>query len=286
MILLNSNLEAFLAVSETSTVSSAAKVIGLTQAGVTQRIKSLEREIGSSLFTRSRLGMRHTYKGKLLYRKCLQAKELEGQTISELRHGGLQQDVDLILSSPAGLLSSRLIFQIADVAKRWPRLNLKLVVESGVNRRNLLKRGAVDFAILGVHEVSNEIDSKVLKPHELVLVAPSAWKGRKLEELLENERMISFRPEDTTATDYLKSYQLGALKRERLFVNDNESRHAMISLGLGFGLIPKESAPPLIKNNTLISLNGGKTLKIPFALAWYPRSEPPGYFKDMIRSIK
>jgi hypothetical protein len=42
----------------------------------------------------------------------------------------------------------------------------------------------------------------------------------------------------------------------------------------------------LIHEGKLAPLNQGRSHKIPFALAWYPRSEMPDYFREIIQMIK
>ena len=60
MSLLSPPLEAFVAIVRSKTVISAAKDLGLTQTGVTQRIRVLETQLRTTLFIRSRSGMRLT----------------------------------------------------------------------------------------------------------------------------------------------------------------------------------------------------------------------------------
>lgn len=54
---MSQNLQAFLAVVRAGTVIGASGELGLTQTGVTQRIKAIERDVGAALFTRYRLVM-------------------------------------------------------------------------------------------------------------------------------------------------------------------------------------------------------------------------------------
>ena len=60
MRLLNHNLQAFMAIVQQSTVHGAANKLGLTQTAVTQRIRSIERDLETTLFIRSRKGMKHS----------------------------------------------------------------------------------------------------------------------------------------------------------------------------------------------------------------------------------
>jgi DNA-binding transcriptional LysR family regulator len=57
-------LRAFVAVAETAGMTSAAHVLNLTQAAVSQQIKRLEEAFGSRLFERDRRGLRLTRTGE------------------------------------------------------------------------------------------------------------------------------------------------------------------------------------------------------------------------------
>ena len=66
MSLLSPTLEAFWAVVRKGTVQDASHILGITQTGVTQRIRSLEKQLKTTLFTRSRKGMKLTAEGEAL----------------------------------------------------------------------------------------------------------------------------------------------------------------------------------------------------------------------------
>ena len=131
-----------------------------------------------------------------------------------------------------------------------------------------------------------ELDSKRIKPVEYLLVGPSKWKGRPLKEILETEKLLAYHPGDTTGLDYLRTFDLlEHFRRSRFCVSENITLIRLIEHGLGFGVLPKEIAEPLIAGNKLTPLNQGRSYKIPFALAWYPRREMPDYFREIVKMI-
>lgn len=286
MILLNQTIEAFVVVAELGSVSAAARRLGLTQTGVTQRIKALEREVKVSLFTRSRSGMRLTPEGQSCLRYCLEARGLEERLVNELKNSGDHHETNLTIVGPANLIGGRVAFQCRHIFDKWPKLNFRLSIDSYANRLNRLKQGTVDLAILQAHEVSAELDSKLLKPLEYVLVCTTEWKGRALEDVIQNERLYAWSTEDAAGLDYLKGFGLlEHLKRPRLFANEDQVLQNQLCLGVGFGILPRELAAPLIKSGKLMVLNGNKSVKVKMALAWYPRQEMPDYFREVVKSI-
>jgi len=287
MMIAQSQLPTFMAVAELLNLSAAARKLGITQTGATQRIKSLEQSLGATLFTRSRSGMRLTEEGRLLLRYCLEVSNLEGHFFSGLKGSRETRQVELCIVGPMSLIAGRVVPRYREIAPKWPSLNLKFVIDSNANRLNQLKRGACDLVFVFPHEVGLELDSKLIKPVEYVLLAPPEWKSRPLKQILETEKLLAYHENDTTGLDYLRTFSLlENFKRSRSCVNENVTLIRMLELGLGFGVLPKEIAEPLIRENRLVALNQGRSYKIPFALAWYPRREMPSYFSEIIRMIK
>jgi DNA-binding transcriptional LysR family regulator len=286
MMITHTQLPTFMAVAELSNLSAAAKKLGITQTGATQRIKSLEQSLGATLFTRSRTGMRLTEEGRLLLRYCTEVSNMEGQFLSVIKGGGQTREVELCLVGPMSLLAGRVVPRCTEIARKWPNLNLRFVIDSNANRLNQLKRGTCDLAFVFPHEVGLELDSKLIKPVEYLLVATSKWQGRPLKEILATEKLLAYHPGDTTGLDYLRAFNLlEHARRSRFCVSENITLIRLLELGLGFGVLPKEIAEPLIAGNKLAPLNQKRAYKIPFALAWYPRREMPDYLREIVQMI-
>lgn len=284
---MSANLRAFFAVCERGTVTSAAADLGIGQTGVTQRIHALERDLGVALFIRSRKGMELTTEGKSLLKYCRQTKELEGETLSALKDGGTAREVELRIAGPTSFISSRVVPSCISIFRKWPMLNLRFIIDDREDRTSLLKEGAADIVVLYPHQVRSEFDSKRVAPDEYFLLGHPSWKGRGLKEIIGEERLFAFHPDDQTSLNYLKAFDLlKYLKRPRLFANENLALSTLLCEGVGFGILAREIATPLIRENRLIKLNQGKTMKDPLAISWYPRSEMPQYLRDIVSVIK
>src|SRR5678815_2307780 len=197
MMIAHTQLPTFMAVAELSNLSAAARSLGITQTGATQRIKSLEQSLGVTLFTRSRSGMRLTEEGRLLLRYCTEVSGLEGQFLTGLKGAGHTREVELCIVGPMSLLAGRVAPRCREITQRWPNLNLRFVIDSNANRLNQLKRGTCDLAFVFPHEVGLELDSKLVRPVEYVLVATPEFRNRSLKEILETERLLAYHPGDT-----------------------------------------------------------------------------------------
>jgi len=287
MSLLNQNLQAFMAIIDTSTVHAAAKKIGLSQTGVTQRIRSLESSLAVTLFTRSRKGMLLTHEGDALYRYCLRAVELEGEVFAQLNSPNEQRDLRMNITAPSSMMRSTIIPDIIQILDDKPEIVMNFNVADNHSGVEDLKKGLADFAIVFRHEVVNEFDSKLLKPEEYILVAPYSWRKNPAKEIITNKRIIDFHIQDECTLNFLKKYKLNKLiNRERHFINNIDALTALIVAGQGFSVLSKKFATPYLKRKEIFNIFPDKSLKIEFALAWYPRKQMPSYFKNTIKAIK
>ena len=208
MSLLSPNLKAFMSITKEGTVHGAASSLGITQTGVTQRIRSLEKEIGTTLFIRSRKGMGLTPEGEALLRYCRNVLELESQNLNTIFRLGEDSAVDISLAGPTSIINARILNQCMALYTQWPNLYLSYIVDDSPDVINLLRSGNTDLAIVKPEQVTKEMDSKLLKPEKYVLVATAQWKGRKLIDVLSNERIIDFNENDLTTINYLKKFEL------------------------------------------------------------------------------
>lgn len=286
MSLLDPNLQAFMAVSQQKTVHGAAEAIHLSQTGVTQRIRALERKLRASLFVRTRRGMLLTPEGEALLRYCLTIKEFEGEVLAKIQGAATINEVHVCITGPSSLTDSRLVPQLIPVMKKFPKLTIQFDVNDIENRHQQLKRGECQFAILQPQDVEHEMEHKILKPENYVLVCAPAWRKRKLEDIIQQEHLIDFDPTDQLSLEYFRHFKLPSYaKQNRHFVNRPEALAQLIIQELGFGLLSTEIVKPYIANKQLIILNNNHIYQQPHVLAWYHRPEPPAYIQAIIKAI-
>ncbi|RYZ91704.1 MAG: LysR family transcriptional regulator [Proteobacteria bacterium] len=286
MSLLDPRLQAFVQITQTGTVHGAASRLGLTQTGITQRIRALEKQLSTTLFMRSRSGMKLTQEGEALLRYCKEAESIEGQTLGEIS-GSARSSVSITLAGPTSIVSSRVIPECLRIYELFPHVLLNYRLDDSENRIELLKKGAAQLVVVPPSEVTLELDSKILKPDRYVLVATTRWKGRRTRDLISTERMIDFYESDQTTKRYLEKFELlGRSRKERLFANTNFALMTLLKAGIGYGTLTLEVAKPSIERGELIVLNNNQVLEDPQALAWYPRHQMPEYLEEIIRSVK
>ena len=286
MSLLSPQLEAFLAIVKHKTVHAAAASIHLTQTAVTQRIRSLEMRIGTTLFIRTRRGMVLSPDGEVLLRYCHTVKDLEGVALAQIKGAGMTTDIQICLSGPTSIMRSRIIPQCIPVMKKFPHLLMHFDINDVENRTKSLRSGETQFAILSPEDIAPEMMSKVLRPERYVLVCSSDWKKRKTRDIIKSERIIDYDPVDQMTYHYLKYFNLFDLARhDRHFVNRTDALAMLLAAGCGYGVLTYEFSKPYIESKQLIVMNSGDLYENKIALAWYERHEPPKYFTSIIDAI-
>ncbi len=286
MSLLNPGIQAFEAIVRQGTVHGAAREIGLSQTGVTQRIRALERALGATLFVRSRKGMRPTAEGEALLRWCQRVGDLEGELLAALHKGAASTAVRVTVTGPSSLMRSRIIPRIGAALDGLPRVVVSFLLDDQDAGLNHLKTGQAQLAVLPRGDVVNELDSKLLEPLRLRLMGPAAWAGRDVAEVIAAERIIDYGEHDDATFAFLRRHGLLAgARRRRHLVNNPDALAGLVADGLGYSVLAEDFAAPLVAQGRLVDLCPDRHVDQEIALAWYPRHEMPDYFRALIDAI-
>lgn len=287
MSLLPATLEAFGAVVRRGTVHGAASEIGITQTGVTQRIRALERELGVTLFTRSRVGMRPTAEGEALNRYYQRVRDMEGEVAASLRLEAADETTRLVINGPSSILRARVIPAAAPLLAAYPNVALTFDLDDDETGLQALKTGRAQLAVLPRASVVAELDSKLLRPLQYSLFVCPAWRQRRLADVVAAERIVDFNEQDDATFRFLERHGLLAqARRERHLANNIDALAAMVAAGCGYSVLLEEFAAPLAAAGALVPLATAKKLRTDWALAWYPRPEMPAYLAAVIRAIR
>lgn len=287
MSLLSPTLEAFWAVVRKGTVQDASYTLGLTQTGVTQRIRSLEKQLKTTLFIRSRKGMKLTSEGEALLQFVKGSLEIEGMALSRIQRAAKDSIIEVGISGPSSILRSRVIPNFIALKGLFPLMRFRFDLSDVDSNVDKLKSGLCDFAVLEQHQVTREMDSKILKAERYCLYGPASWKRRFLPEILKTETIIDFNSSDLMTFNILDKYKLKSqVRKERHYANNTDALVSMVAGGLGYSVLTEECALPFIKSGEIIKLNAEYFFELKLALAWYPRSEKPEYFRALIAAVR
>ncbi len=179
--LASSELAAFVAAVEASSVHGAADALNLTQSAVTKRLQALERRLGVSLFARGRFGVRPTTAGRLLYpeaKQALAALQRAQDAVTEHRDQSRQT---LVVAASHTIGEFLLPAWLAGFRLEHPRMRAQVEV---VNSPGVLAAVREREAQIGFVEGLDELDGhRALTVHRdeivVVIAAEHRWARRR-----------------------------------------------------------------------------------------------------------
>jgi DNA-binding transcriptional LysR family regulator len=146
-------LRAFVAVAETAGMTSAANVLNLTQAAVSQQIKRLEDAFGQPLFTRDRRGLTLTAAGERLLGKAKRLLTLNDEIWADMTTPVYEGEVRLGI--PYDLVATCLPGVIKSFSRAYPKVRIALDCRSSPRLREALAAGEVDLTLTTEREVGD-----------------------------------------------------------------------------------------------------------------------------------
>jgi DNA-binding transcriptional LysR family regulator len=181
-------LRAFMAVAETSGMTSAANVLSLTQAAVSQQIKRLEDSFGCQLFERDRRGMKLTEAGERLFGQAKRLLALNDEIWAEMTSPLYEGEVRL--GVPHDLVNAYLPPVLKSFAKAYPKVKIALVCRPSLDLLSALGTGQVDLTL--VEERVPGADAEVLAVERLIWVGAKGGEAH-LKRYVEDDNLTVLR---------------------------------------------------------------------------------------------
>jgi DNA-binding transcriptional LysR family regulator len=163
-----------LAIAEEGSVTAAAERLLVAQPSISQQIRSLERELGVSLFARTPHGLVPTMAGRAFLREAAVAVGAARRAKAAARNGASDLSGELVIASPMGLRARQLPSIIGALRKQYPGLEIRLIEElDPADLEKLSRQGVLDVTLVHhmpshcpciPHHVSNESYVAVLGP--------------------------------------------------------------------------------------------------------------------------
>lgn len=237
-------LETFLAVAERGSISGAARALNLTPAGVTQRIRALEAEVGTALLVRAGRGVRPSPAGARLAERArplllglrdLSAGLAEGALTGELRLGA-------VTTATTGLLPDLLV----SLRNRHPGLNIRPQPGGSSDLYAAVLDGTLDAAILvqppfGVPKICGWFE---VRAEPLILLAPAALQCPEPLSLIASQPFIRYAERTwggKLAADYLRRRRIRP--REVFELETLDAIAVLVNRGLGISVVPDWTPP-------------------------------------------
>lgn len=238
-------LEHFVAVAEDCHFTRAAQRLHIAQSGLSASIRSLERELGAPLFSRTTRQVRLTPEGEALLveaRKTLSAGDAAKNAVAAVR--GLLRG-SLRIGSLQCLHAVHVPGLLAGFVGKHPGLEVSLRHGGSGELIDSVRTGRLDIAF--VSRPSHDPGELLLRPLDrepLVLACALDHRFADCDEVklqdLAGERFVDFPPDWSTRdlSDQVLT-DAGVERRVALEASDVHSLLDLVSFGLGVALVPR-----------------------------------------------
>jgi LysR family transcriptional regulator (chromosome initiation inhibitor) len=272
------------------TIEAAARTLHLTPSAVSQRIRTLEEQLGRVLLVRSK-PVRPTEAGAAIVRLGRQLDLLEREALAQL---GDQPDADgtdgdrpdgestpprpttVALAVNADSLGTWFLTALARAAQRRP-LVFDLHRDDQAFTADLLESGTVMAAVTSQ---ARPVSGCVVRPLGIMRYEPFAtpafvarWFAHGQDaEAFAAAPIVDFDRRDELQTQFVRSRGADPARPPRHYVPSSADFATAIALGLGWGMLPPQQSAPLLAEQRIVRLDG-EAIGVPlFWQQWNLRS--------------
>jgi LysR family transcriptional regulator (chromosome initiation inhibitor) len=278
--------ETVAAVVDEGTLDAAARRLHITPSAVSQRIKTLEEQLGRVVLVRSKPA-RLTEAGTAVVRMARQMALVEHDTLAELG-GAADHDVTITvpLAVNADSLATWFLEPLARLAERHPVV-FDLHRDDQDFTAALLEAGTVMGAVTSRSTPVAGCRVSELGAMRYEAVATPAFAQRWLPDsgsptALAHAPLVDFDRRDDLQTRWLEENGIDSAVAPRHRVPASDDFAAAVRLGLGWGLLPRFQTQEALDAGTLVLL-GGPPIDVPlFWQQWNLRSALLGAIADAI----
>ena len=234
-------LEYFVAVVRHGHFGRAAEAIYVTQPALSQQVRRLEAELGVALLRRTSRGVELTPAGGdlLAHAEAILA-EISGARSSMDEHAGVVRGAVRVAATAD---SVRLPEALAAFHREHPGVRIALRQASSAEALELVRRGAVDLAVLSLSGDAGGLDVTALAEEPLRLIVepgdPLAGAGGVRLSELRGRPFVLAEPGSALRATVMEACQAGGFSPVPLIeVGDPSAVRSLVGAGLGVSLVP------------------------------------------------
>lgn len=243
-------------------ISKAAEVLHIAQPPLSQLLKKLETDLGTTLIHRYRQKWEITATGEILYQYAnqmlMQIQDVK-QQIQEIEQG-IGGTVSIGVSSTC---SNMLIDYVSTFRTQYPNVKIKIVTGNSEELLKRLEQREIDVALLLRLGDSEQYEMKILKKQPTAVIIPSSWATSFSSQHVTIEQIAQFPFIMLGAMEGL-SFNEDLFKvfdehqvKPNIIIECKDIRMvvALVSRGLGLSVIPRmDYTSSFLEHTTLFEL--------------------------------
>ncbi|WP_142848047.1 LysR family transcriptional regulator [Telmatospirillum sp. J64-1] len=238
-------LKTLIAVAEAGTFAAAAEVVHVSQAAVSMQMKSLEEELRTTLFDRSKRPPELNQTGQALIPKArdiIQAYDRLVQSMSG-------KDVfsgELVLGVVPTCVPGLAPLAMVRLRDAYPDLRIRIIPGLSADLMPQLERGFLDTAIISEPpRTIGHLYWRQLAEEPLVVLAAREVQGDDPLELLKTRPFIRFNRQAWVGRQIDEMLQRNGIRvQENMELDSLEAIETMVFHNLGVSVVPRRCVPP------------------------------------------
>lgn len=237
-------LESFLNVVECGSMAQAARRLNLTPAGVAQRLKALEAELGVRLVVRAGRNVMPTEAGIAIIERARRllsdTRDLAAIASDQSLAGELR--IGAVPTATTGLLPDMMTV----LRDAHPRIDIRIVPGGSADLYSRVVEGELDAAVIvqPYFALPKTCGWQLLREERLIVLAPGAMAGADAHTVLSTEPFIRY-DQGSWGGRIVDAYlrKAGIRTRERFELVTLDAIAVLVDRGLGVSLVPEWSPP-------------------------------------------
>ena len=269
-------LECLAAIVEEGGFERAAVRLSITQSAVSQRLRSLEVQVGTVLIVRSR-PLKPTSAGRLLLKHALQTRLLRADLARDLQEltpgaGGGGDDVERIsIAINADSIATWALGALGDLARRG--LGLEIITDDQDFTIEWLREGRVLGCVTTLKQALRSCKMVPLGAMRYLAVAEAGYAAAHCPNGLSphNFRHVPFiafnRKDDLQGEFIAQAFHLKHVALSQLYVPSSQGQISAVLAGWGVSVLPELQVREHLRHGALVEVAPGHVL--PVDLYWH-----------------
>ncbi|QYK43253.1 MAG: LysR family transcriptional regulator [Paracoccaceae bacterium] len=282
-------LKFFVAAAEAGSVSAAARALSISQSSVTEAIRSLEDDLGVTLFERQARGLRITHRGAAFLRHAQQILSDVALARDAFRAEGEPASGRLSLGVTSLVAGYVLSDILARYRRAFPGVELSVIEETGDYLQHLLIGGELDVAVLLTSSVRDRhafhVESLLVSPFRLWLPLGHGLAQQEsiAREELASHPLIQLMVDEIEEATRALMAAMAVPPRVMFRTRSVEAVRSLVATGAGVALLPGLVYRPWSLEGDRIEIRdvSGDLPTVQVGLAWRrgaPLSAPAHHF--------
>lgn len=254
--------KSFYHVAKTLSFSEAAQQLFISQSAVSQSIRLLEEKLNCTLFNRSTKQVRLTHEGEILFKHVEQAYaflksgERSIEDIHELKQG------EIHVGASDTICKYYLLPYFQKFNQRYPHIKINITNRTSPICIDLLKKGALDFAVVNIPQQEAPKQIKVTNLQILRDVFVAGYNFRQLADRkmsladLSDYPLLMLEP-NTITRDFFNRFVTanGVSLTPEIELGSVDLMIELTKIGLGISFVSREYIEQELARKELFTLN-------------------------------